>query len=203
MATSTRATSGGRSEVGIQCFVVEETGRVQLSLRRYCEQACPGPSPFSYHNVSTVIGEAPEKLTSEGYLESLDGTVDRSDPRWPSSCVCGYAFLEDDHWQVNQHTIYRRPETGDEWVDRELPPGAIRQASWLPESDAGPLGKLLLRLPAGGLDWSVYGPSTTDDGRLGPHWTITGQLPNLSASPSINAEGVWHGFLRDGVLDPA
>ena len=31
-------------------------------------------------------------------------------------------------------------------------------------------------------------------------WTVTGEAPNITCSPSINAVGDWHGWLRGGVL---
>lgn len=31
-------------------------------------------------------------------------------------------------------------------------------------------------------------------------WTVTGQPPNVTCSPSINAIGDWHGWLQNGVL---
>ena len=40
------------------------------------------------------------------------------------------------------------------------------------------------------------------DGRLpdGAGWTITGEPPHLTAHPSINVIGAYHGWLKDGVL---
>lgn len=31
-------------------------------------------------------------------------------------------------------------------------------------------------------------------------WTVTGEIPNLTVSPSINAKGVYHGWLQGGVI---
>jgi len=31
-------------------------------------------------------------------------------------------------------------------------------------------------------------------------WTVTGDAPNITVSPSINFVGRWHGFLQNGVL---
>lgn len=33
-----------------------------------------------------------------------------------------------------------------------------------------------------------------------PQWTWTGKPPNVTATPSINSVGRYHGWLRDGVL---
>ena len=34
----------------------------------------------------------------------------------------------------------------------------------------------------------------------GDGWTVTGEAPNITASPSINAVGRYHGWLQNGVL---
>lgn len=42
----------------------------------------------------------------------------------------------------------------------------------------------------------------------GQTWTITGEVPNITVDPSINAgddsgeEGNWHGWIKDGVMEP-
>jgi hypothetical protein len=147
-----------------------------------------------------ALGEHDVVATPEGYLADLGHTVPHEDPRWPTTCICGYAFTDTDQWQVNQHALYLLPD-GTTCDERKLPPGAFREAWWLGDEHRGPDGKCwLLRLPAGGIDWSVYGPSTGDNPAP---WTVTGTIPVLTASPSIHAVGTWHGNLRDGVLDGA
>lgn len=50
-------------------------------------------------------------------------------------------------------------------------------------------------LPGGGT-WSPdFKASSSESG-----WTVTGTFPALTASPSVNAEGSYHGWLRDGAL---
>lgn len=34
----------------------------------------------------------------------------------------------------------------------------------------------------------------------GQPWEVTGEAPKLTVTPSINVVGVWHGWIRDGVL---
>lgn len=46
--------------------------------------------------------------------------------------------------------------------------------------------------------WFCVDSRTTDDG--GGGWTVTGDAPNITVSPSINAVGIYHGFLVSGVL---
>lgn len=56
--------------------------------------------------------------------------------------------------------------------------------------------------------WAIVLPNlsvwvTTD--RAGARWDVSGTPPNLTVSPSIRVEGQypWHGFIRDGRLEPA
>lgn len=44
--------------------------------------------------------------------------------------------------------------------------------------------------------WEIDRKSSNGDG-----WTVTGELPNITCSPSIVVEG-YHGFLRDGQFTP-
>lgn len=58
---------------------------------------------------------------------------------------------------------------------------------------------LLVRLP-GNVDFAVYGP-TWRAGGPGPNgWRVEGEPPALLISPSINIEGVYHGYLQNGVI---
>lgn len=34
----------------------------------------------------------------------------------------------------------------------------------------------------------------------GPGWTVTGEAPNITVSPSIHHVGIYHGWLQNGVL---
>jgi hypothetical protein len=42
-----------------------------------------------------------------------------------------------------------------------------------------------------------------DRGDYGEGWDVAGTPPALTVNPSINIVGSWHGFLRNGELDPA
>jgi hypothetical protein len=63
-------------------------------------------------------------------------------------------------------------------------------------------------------DWSIDRPMSEEtipagpDGRkdLSHGWTVTGELPRISATPSIGVYGdrpgwTWHAWLKDGVLE--
>ena len=65
---------------------------------------------------------------------------------------------------------------------------------------AGKRHALWVRLPDGHdfcLDSACY-----DHGRdpNGNGWTVTGEAPNITVSPSINCIGSYHGWLQNGVL---
>ena len=53
----------------------------------------------------------------------------------------------------------------------------------------------VVTLPCGDPFWQ--GQTTTDGQRV---WTCTGEPPNVTVEPSINYVGLWHGFLKNGVL---
>jgi len=53
---------------------------------------------------------------------------------------------------------------------------------------------LVVRLP-GGDGWPIDFLSSD-----GGHWTRTGVPPRITTSPSVNMKGVYHGWIRDGVI---
>jgi hypothetical protein len=58
---------------------------------------------------------------------------------------------------------------------------------------------LFVMTPAG--PWCIDAVSTDGHGNNNDHgWTITGEAPNVTASPSINFQGGYHGWLQNGVL---
>ena len=53
-----------------------------------------------------------------------------------------------------------------------------------------------------GLWWTTYLADGTEQ-----MWDVTGEPPNITVYPSINAgdnpgSGNWHGWIKDGVMDP-
>lgn len=185
----------------IRCFWTEATDRVAQSLRRFVPsgEAAKCSGPFGYHNASTPLGEAPVKKSEEGYITSPDVAEYTGDPRWPTHCPCGYEFKPEDQWQVFVEQIYRAVADGREWPLRDLPPGAMYDATWYRDESkkSGPDGiNLCICLPPnGGMDyWFVDGAASN-----GPGWTRTGTVPNVTANPSILTPR-YHGWLRDGVL---
>lgn len=214
----------------IRCCFLEPTDRVRQALRRYSSSgtgvSCPAmPGAFSYHSAEAPIEDAPAIEREDGVL--INGSQKEvvyyaTDPRWPTHCACGYAFAEDDPRQLFVERIYRRADTGAEMTLRAAPAGAMWYAPWLGDSwhpQLGPGKMLVVRLPDG-TDWEpdmqARNCTIPDDRGMERHhcWVLHGTPPDLTAdkngvtcqagagsilSPSHSA---WHGFLREGYLEP-
>jgi hypothetical protein len=77
-----------------------------------------------------------------------------------------------DHLHLSQH--YHR-----DWSDKRLP--------------------LYVMTPGGG--WCVDGqPVVGGQYQESGGWTVTGEVPNITVSPSINFPGYYHGWLQNGIL---
>lgn len=49
--------------------------------------------------------------------------------------------------------------------------------------------------------WCIDAVSTDGNGNNNENgWTVTGEVPNITASPSINFPGIYHGWLQNGIL---
>lgn len=177
----------------IECFLIEPTGQMVLSLRRYADAPGGEHGTNGYHNAKQFWGittwnpRAPEPPSRELDL-------------WPHRCPCGYLFKPSDNWQVFTDRLYRRADHPDgvPFTLAEAAPGAIWDADWLHDFRAGPDGlSLHVRLPDGG-DWFMDGPSAGN----GPGWSRTGKPPVLTVTPSCQhiTGGLWHGWLREGYL---
>jgi hypothetical protein len=192
----------------VVCFWLEPTDRVRLWLRRFVySDAMKCPLPDGYHNAMAPFGEQPARYSTEGiggrrYYASFDALGPaRGDPQWPTRCACGYAFRDEDTWQVFQQGIYRRVNTGAEMTIEDAPAGAMWDAWWYGEPRYPDGIQLMVKLPNGS-DWWVDGPFAGGGGS----WTRTGTPPVVTASPSIwsrrDLPNSYHGWLRDGVLRP-
>lgn len=180
--------------MGWKCFILTETNLCRRSLRRYGSVAAKG---HTFHDVEVIIDpEIPVSQVEE--ICTPDPGDFEDDPRWPKACICGYQFHPEDSWQVNVLRLYEGSPDGKLYTlrDRNLPIGAMWIADWLDhEKWQGPDGKAwCVRFP-GGNDWIVYGPSSD-----GNKWSVSGSPPVLTANPSIGIPGVYHGFLRNGVI---
>lgn len=181
---------------GWKCFMVEPSEFCRRSLRRYWK--APDESSYAhYHDVSVVIDEQFKAPGHSGYGLTREGY--ETDPRWPAQCACGYAFTENDHWQVNEDQLYAGTPDGKLYTCRELPPGAIWRVTWwenIPQNKyADPAAKVWALMLPGGAEWLIYGPAS-DGGK----WTVQGELPDITVAPSINQPGIYHGNLKGGVI---
>lgn len=204
--------------MGIQCFFLDPTDRVRRSLRRYWGSYNGGDcsvNPYKYHDAQVPIGDGPLIIVTD----ADGGTSWRTepmqwpheDPRWPSACVCGYVFTEENEWQLRYEVIYKRRDKGEEVVWHEAGPGAMRYADWNLPHYAGADGHCVQVKTPGG-DWLV--DSRASNCTL-PHddkhrcWVRHGEVPNIhvdkngltcaAGAGSIQA-GSYHGFLHNGVL---
>jgi hypothetical protein len=205
-------------------FLLEPTERQRQSLRRYTRSRWdnennrsvydnPCPVSGASHDAETAIEDGDVTRTEEGYVYS--GAWPHEDPRWPAHCQCGYAFVEDDQWQLFVSEIYRRSDTGEEMTLRESPPGAMWWCPWMGDRWHPQLGQLFtIKLPDGTgwmPDMQANNCTMPDDADQERHhcWVVKGVPPNLTVSKdgptcaagagSIQSTN-YHGFLQDGYL---
>jgi hypothetical protein len=202
----------------VKCFMVHETNRFRLSMRRYAHvSACPGK--WGYHHAQSKVFETVEISKGEdGYylLGQLDGRWPKSDPRWPHACKCGYAFSDADARQVFQDHVYV-DDAGVEYSSRKMPPGAMHFVDYVGDSFKGPDGHALQVVCPDGQPWIIDGPASNctlpkDRGpfdRAHRCWVRHGTPPLITVDKSgktcsagggsIQTKG-YHGFLRAGVF---
>lgn len=186
----------------VDCFWMEPTSQVEVSLRRYrgthLSHDCPS-SGMGYHNASQVCARGPAHMFPDYYGDWRD----HSDASWPQRCSCGYVFAETDEWQANPDRMYRRVDTGQLFTQASAPAGAMMHM-WMQESRPelfrrGGDGVILgVKLP-NGVWWTVDGPASKDGAIVPGSWTRTGIVPLVTATPSIDVGG-YHGWLQNGKL---
>jgi hypothetical protein len=156
---------------------------------------------MGYHTTTAEIGEFdvtwndPEDGTRR--IAAIDNAEYAGDPRWPTHCICGYKYTEDDHWQVVQEPIYAAADGRRAWISpaygREPTPGAMFDTFWRPELRKED-GLAISVICPDGADWCIDGKASS-----GGFWTREGTPPLLTVSPSIQT-GTYHGHLQNGVL---
>jgi hypothetical protein len=92
-----------------------------------------------------------------------------------------------------------RPVPGDMWYDPELRADGAKRCSPYYLANNTHRDPLTVVLPSG-LHFHIDGPFWNKAGAYGPGWTVTGEAPRITMTPSINVVGNWHGYLTDGVL---
>jgi hypothetical protein len=197
---------------------MEPTMTGQLMLRRYeldgSRSASCDKSGMGYHNAESGPMVHPYTLRDNDGSYSVDygaagqrETYPNDDARWPTHCACGYAFKDTDRWQVFSEVIYERTDTGERLTLRNRPIGAMWDAWWYGPglgSDSNPAKpdalNLMVYCPGG--EWYVDGRS-----QQGGFWSRSGDPKTgaVTANPSIwiDMPTGWHGWLRDGWLEPA
>lgn len=174
--------------------MIEKSLYMRRSLRRHTSTPCD-KTAVKHHDTTIVVDEyVPALGLSEGAFLG-DADDETPDPRWPRFCLCGYRFHLEDHWQVIMDTLYAGFPDRKLYSlrDNDLPIGAMWASDMVVHK--GPDGAAwCLRLP-GGIDWSVYSPSSN-----GVKWDVRGVPPSITVSPSIHMPGVFHGFVISGVI---
>lgn len=189
------------------CFWLDPTDEVEVSLRRYHgehDSACCKTSGYGYHNATALM----ERGHRHSYPQVHGDVWPHHDHRWPATCSCGYIFADTDHWQFNPDGLYRCANNGELVTLENAPPGAMFNSYWHANDDlfrAGTDGVFLsVKLPDQTW-WCVDGPGNRDGELVAGVWTRQGQIPRVSASPSIHIHGLnmpttYHGHLTEGVL---
>lgn len=211
-------------------YWLEPIDEVAVGLRRYHSSGEPFSMQCSggYHSALVYLERQParyqEREDRSPILDSRPETPP-DDPRWPAKCQhCDYLFTDQDRRQDWQELIYRRPDTGQEFVlhagapANELgipsaPPGASWNAWWMPSAWRRPDGVyLMVRLP-NGHDWSVDSEAGNCARKGDAHqcWVRHGDPRQARVTVDKNGDTCaagagsiqaadYHGFLRDGVL---
>jgi hypothetical protein len=208
-------------------FWLEPTDKVAAGLRRYHSSDGAGfDCAAGYHSALVFTAEATARFrdTDHGRVPAAAADTPHDDPRWPATCTCGYVFIDDDHRQDWQELIYRRADTGEEYLLRQrtsadvggpptAPAGAMWDAWWMGDRYRGPDGiALMVRLP-NGRDWMVDSEASNctrkgerhecwvrhGDPRTG-HVHVDKDGDTCSAGAGSILAGDYHGFMHNGVL---
>lgn len=186
----------------ITCFYLTPIARAEVSLRRYASGSKCAGGKFSYHNASNLIGtlDVPMAGSTGGVIPT---TKQKAELAWPKQCHCGYAFRDDDAWQINTNRLHTCSDGREDTTLQNAGVGAMWDAHWMSGMYRGPDGLcLILRTPAG--DWTIDGKASNSE----KGWTRTGTPPHVTARPSIGmgkkghgaGHPYYHGFLTNGVL---
>ncbi len=179
-------------------------------------------------NVSEVKGLRVHWVSTGGTIDESENVNADASPAefeghesWPVECEkgCGYRFSTEpgptypparvgDTWQVFIQRVYADAD-GQKWAMRDLPPGAMFDAHWMPWK--GPDGKSLAVILPDNSTWNVDGQASNCTRKGEPHacWVRHGEPPMVTVDKdgdtcaagagSIATSG-YHGFLRDGEL---
>lgn len=160
--------------MGVKTFMIEKTGASWKYLRRYMPYSlsidnkitCP-VTGYIGHDEKVFIGKGVRDPTETTDGTFDDNSLDKTDPRFPKTCKCGYEFLPTDEWQLFEASEYARvDDPAQMFTLRDAAPGAMYYNDWLLEvfpEYAGPDGRsLTVRLPNGS-DWNIDSVATNCD----------------------------------------
>lgn len=182
-------------------YLIERSPYCRRSLRRFFNSEGKPHDPNHYHDETVVIDEKFFQPGDENGRSCEKGDYE-DDPRWPKTCACGYSFTPEDHWQVNEERLWSGSLDGELYPIREHPPGATWACDWFPEEGpnghfTGPDGKAWAVMLPAGVEWMIYSYAS---GNPKSKWTVQGAPPNITVSPSISQVGIYHGYIRNGVI---
>lgn len=156
--------------MGVKCFFLEPSGKLSRELRRYhsiaeneapCPLMPPQPNWRGYHNAITPLDVIEDGNPDGTYSSSSQDAPSHDDPRWPTTCGCGYQFTDADEYQLSAHRLYRRTDTGEEMALHDAPVGAMWFADWMLSEGSnhyrGPDGHCLVVRCPDKHDWTVDG----------------------------------------------
>lgn len=96
---------------------------------------------------------------------------------------------------IEEPESYSSAQPGDMWyIDRELD-----QLSQFYRDNNQHRKPIMVKLPSNDY-FCIDAPCYSQERGSYGGWTVTGEAPNISVSPSINLVDRWHGFLTGGVL---
>lgn len=135
----------------IKTFWLEPTGRHKVWLNRAnWDTKCSAHDGLSC-TAKALIGDVAE---SPKNWQDLIG-VDKTDPRWPTKCACGYEFKPEDDYFVNSKEYYKRGDTGEELLLEDAPVGATWHArGYVGNEFSGPDGLAVHCKTPGGV-WNI------------------------------------------------
>lgn len=197
-------------------FYIERTQLGRLYLRRYSSSPCPNmPGQYSYHDRMVYLKDGPVQTVCAD-------SHPHDDPLWPTHCTCGHEFQETDTWQLFNHPIYKRVDTGEEMILKDAPVGACWNAFWMAERrkerpcfDVGDDGlSLVVRTPGG--DWPIDSRAnncTMPNDTAHKCWVRHSSPEDPNGTFTVDKNGVtcgagagsivignWHGWVRNSHL---
>ena len=188
----------------IPLFIAEPTGTCRLVLRRF---RLRGDSGHRCDASAVIDEDAPVTPDNpDGTKPVTDHRVPRDDSRWPTLCTCGEPFGPDDRWQVNELDWYEGAGQRFAWGVGSWDgiPGAVMRTTWRDVDGRPPAWHICLPNRTW---WNTNDRAAGGAGnQLGPYWTVSGEAPMFTVSPSIDDQSPsrpWHGWIRDGMLNPA